>query len=560
MLRLLRRTAPVSGAIYGRVSTAQLARSFHTPGDGWQDQLAAVQSALQRSKLLIKAKMIERRDFILTVPGFISRSRERMMSHSYSWSDLAGHGSFLFLAVSYLERDFFHLRLYAMSGVTLSIIFQYYREKPLWIPIRWNSLFLLINAVMIALLIKDDLAADKLSTEEKQLYHEVFQTKGMSRVEFVHLMAKAKRMAAAPEEMLVTDAKRNTRVYLVQSGRVSVRKAGVEVASIGPNNFVGEMSFLTWQTRKEADLRAAASSNASDPIPPAEVSQGVGGYYLSSWYSWAAATVTTAVQLVNPIPEDHSNANATAATGEYGHADAVAVTDCVLYYWRFKDLREMKLQNPSMGMALERCISDDLNKKMISTREQEMRERYKQLVLGATVDGVLTEQAKALLMGGKERFRVSDIEHDKILKEIGWSPEEYITGFKGCMSLAVLKIYEQLILVEVNKGLTDEGKAGLRKFRAENRITVPAHINALKNIGWTHDDYEAGKQTKTAVAADQPAPQKPVLSAPILHWLLGVSNPPVAQRRRTLEDVMCLEPQAADIVADLSPLLLSETD
>ena len=95
-----------------------------------------------------------------------------------SISEMAGHGSFFFLALSYLENDFLNLRLYALSGkipsaifiqtlchnckfvprtftgISLSIIFQYYRERPLWIPIKWNALFLLINTVMAMFILK----------------------------------------------------------------------------------------------------------------------------------------------------------------------------------------------------------------------------------------------------------------------------------------------------------------------------------------------------------------------------------------------------------------------
>jgi len=33
-------------------------------------------------------------------------------------SNIAGHGAFVFLAVSYLDSDFLQLRLYAMSGIS----------------------------------------------------------------------------------------------------------------------------------------------------------------------------------------------------------------------------------------------------------------------------------------------------------------------------------------------------------------------------------------------------------------------------------------------------------
>ena len=98
---------------------------------------------------------------------------------SYTWSNLAGHSSFLLLALSYLEKDFLQLRIFAASGMSLSIIFQYYREKPLWIPIRWNFLFILINASMIALLLKETADADSnMSRDEKELYHTFFESRG----------------------------------------------------------------------------------------------------------------------------------------------------------------------------------------------------------------------------------------------------------------------------------------------------------------------------------------------------------------------------------------------
>ena len=97
---------------------------------------------------------------------------------SYTFSNLAGHGSFLLLALSYLEKDFLHLRLFAASGMSLSIIFQYYREKPLWIPIRWNILFLLINTSMVAALLMERAEADHMSPDEKVLYTTFFERRG----------------------------------------------------------------------------------------------------------------------------------------------------------------------------------------------------------------------------------------------------------------------------------------------------------------------------------------------------------------------------------------------
>lgn len=58
---------------------------------------------------------------------------------------------------------------YAASGIGLSILFQFYRAQPLWIPIGWNGLFLAINVTMIGLLLKDKNFADTLDDDPEQV-------------------------------------------------------------------------------------------------------------------------------------------------------------------------------------------------------------------------------------------------------------------------------------------------------------------------------------------------------------------------------------------------------
>lgn len=154
MLRVCR--LKVNSSVYKRrldpsASIGQVRHRMDEPNDA--SPLESFKFFLQRQKLLAKSAMVQRKMLVFRTPGFISRAREPYY-FNYNLSDLCGHGSFVCLALSYLESDFLSLRMYAMSGITLSILFQYYREKPLWIPIRWNSLFLLINAVMIGYLVK----------------------------------------------------------------------------------------------------------------------------------------------------------------------------------------------------------------------------------------------------------------------------------------------------------------------------------------------------------------------------------------------------------------------
>lgn len=133
----------------------------------------------------LQTEMVKQRFIEVKLPGITARAKKRMIF--YTLSNLAGHGSFLLLAVSYLEKDFLHLRLFAATGMSLSIIFQYYREKPLWIPIRWNLLFIMINATMIALLLKEESDADHMSKDEKELFKTFFQRRGIEQYRLISL-------------------------------------------------------------------------------------------------------------------------------------------------------------------------------------------------------------------------------------------------------------------------------------------------------------------------------------------------------------------------------------
>jgi CRP-like cAMP-binding protein len=402
-----------------------------------------------------------------------------------SLSDLAGHSSFVFLAISYLETDFMQLRMFAVSGVALSIVFQYYREKPLWIPIRWNSVFLLINVMMILLLLKEENDANNIPPEKKAMF-ESFEKKGMKPVEFLQLITAAKRMEVKKGDTVVSEKLKNTRVYFVKSGQLSVMKNGSKIRTIERNQFTGEMSFLRWENRIDAkiymnkhqkDTMKQWSNKDSDtelflPLLIAcenlldqlgirekpQVTQVAIESQLGGWSRQGSSATTTASAQTAAERELHNEAafgitvdekgnvvesspaepvsnelqqqneqtvfgrylNATynfvggllsakaqqasdesspqnAVDGELAAATVVAEEDCVLYFWSFKSLRSLIELYPSMGLAFERALSDDLNRKMVTTMQVEPKQRYQLLLSSAVMDGEVSQLTRRLL-------------------------------------------------------------------------------------------------------------------------------------------------------------------
>lgn len=65
------------------------------------------------------------------------------------YEELFGHLSFVLLGAAYLTRDVITLRCVAVGGLSAAVVFQYFRPAPLWLPLRWNLLFVGINAVWV---------------------------------------------------------------------------------------------------------------------------------------------------------------------------------------------------------------------------------------------------------------------------------------------------------------------------------------------------------------------------------------------------------------------------
>lgn len=168
-----------------------------------------------------------------------------------SLAEFAGHASFICSALAFLEHDMLNLRLFATSSICFSILFQYYREIPLWLPIKWNFLFVLINVTMVGLLLKDEHLANAIPAEQKEIHQLYFSSEGLPRVEFMRLFDIANKhdFPEAGTEVIVQDAK-SERVWFVVKGQVQVSRDGEPIALMSPGSFVGEMGFVKWRDAK----------------------------------------------------------------------------------------------------------------------------------------------------------------------------------------------------------------------------------------------------------------------------------------------------------------------
>ena len=340
--------------------------------DKWETAYNNMRNAFRRKMILIKGKMIKRRNLFLNVP--LSTNRFHTYNWSYSYSDLCGHGAFFMLGLSYLETEIFNLRLYAATGITLSILFQYYREKPLWIPIRWNTIFLLINSIMIAHLLKEQYEVLLIPQEQMQIYDTVFKVRGMKPVDFLHLMSIANRHELKKGEKLIKKGTKHSFVHLLQDGRLSVKTHDEKMITIKENQFAGTVSFVKWQADPETtkQIKKKIKKKIDSLLDN-------GGEDFDNFLNNIRALWThddnielDFEDIAEPMKAKADNSNSSNninannnRTNLYhslnnSEVDVTAEEDCIIYSWDFLELEELLATQTQLGIVFGITISADI--------------------------------------------------------------------------------------------------------------------------------------------------------------------------------------------------------
>jgi CRP-like cAMP-binding protein len=391
--------------------------------------------AFRRRKLLLRGEMIKHRIFHFSFPGFEKRS------FPYTISNICGHGAFLFLAISYLEVDLLNLRLFAFSGISLSMIFQFYREHPLIIPLRWNSLFLAINTFMIARIFKEKADAQNISADQRMVFEGLFERRNMKQEDFCKLMADAERIETTSGEKIIHQGENNHYVYLLLSGALVVTKKDRFVARLDKLSYAGEMSYLRWQANPQS-----------------------------------------------------------RAEGEVATSDVLCVEDCVLFRWAFRDLDHLMRSNPVVAVIFESCVSNEMNRKFNMEDHNKALREYDTLLHGAMMDGMMTDKEREILADFRKKNAVGDAEHEQLVTALGWTMAEYQAGTKGGADVKVVDEYLRLLCQELQSGtLSSEGRGRLRVFRKTNKISSEKHFDLMADLGWSYDEYEEGQRTARVV-------------------------------------------------------------
>ena len=154
-----------------------------------------------------------------------------------------GHLAFGLIAFSYLVKDIMYLRILSIVASLFGMFFNYtVPAEPLWLPIGWNAIFVMVNIYHISVLLyeKRPVQMDDKNTE---LYNTLF--KDLTPVEYLKISKAACWRSYETGDVLIRQQHLVPDLILIYNGTIDVEVDGNKVAELRDGQFVGEMSFLT---------------------------------------------------------------------------------------------------------------------------------------------------------------------------------------------------------------------------------------------------------------------------------------------------------------------------
>jgi len=157
--------------------------------------------------------------------------------------DLTGHLAFGLIALSFLVKDIFWLRLMSITASCFSIFYNYFiPAEPMAIAIFWNGVFIAVNLYHIGIILYEKRQV-KMDDKNEELYSTLF--KDMTPVEYLKISRAAQWETLKPNMRIITQGMPVPDLYLIYNGTVDVLVDNKKITDLRDGEFVGEMSFLT---------------------------------------------------------------------------------------------------------------------------------------------------------------------------------------------------------------------------------------------------------------------------------------------------------------------------
>jgi CRP-like cAMP-binding protein len=164
------------------------------------------------------------------------------LSAYFAFSDIPGHVSYLIIAISYCLTNIYWLRVAAVVGLGLEIMYFLLTSNLLYAGIAWDLIFIAINGFHLVFLTRDRFSL-KLAGDERALMRGAFVGLHDSQVAQILKTGSWREMTSGTT--VTEEGGKVEELYFVQRGSLAVYAKGMHVAELGPGALVGEIAFLT---------------------------------------------------------------------------------------------------------------------------------------------------------------------------------------------------------------------------------------------------------------------------------------------------------------------------
>jgi len=156
--------------------------------------------------------------------------------------DLIEHLSYVLIAVSYFLTQIFWLRVAAVAGLALEIVYFMITKQSFTTGLPWDVVFILINLYELALLLRER-AQSRLPGDDAFLLRRAFE--GLDDIQIAKLLRAADWRSFAVGDVITRQDAPVDALYFILSGRAKVEVDGQVLAHLESGAFIGEIAYLT---------------------------------------------------------------------------------------------------------------------------------------------------------------------------------------------------------------------------------------------------------------------------------------------------------------------------
>jgi hypothetical protein len=160
----------------------------------------------------------------------------------FIWADVPGHVSYILIAISYYLTNMYWLRVTAVVGLSLEIVYFQLSGGAMHTGIAWDVVFIAINAYQIYWLVAERRNLHLL--EDAHLLRQgVFA--GFSHSQLARLVKAGTWRTLEAGTTITNEGEPVSELVLICKGEASVEAHGHVVAHLRGGAFVGEMAFIS---------------------------------------------------------------------------------------------------------------------------------------------------------------------------------------------------------------------------------------------------------------------------------------------------------------------------